>query len=101
MQATTAPLFFYARGFESVFAKNDFNILLKHCYWNHVIELFLDFEPRSTKVYLLFSVKQKKLNTFLEENLYTKQIHLSKSPMAAPVFFIKKKNSSLWLVQDY
>jgi len=101
MQATTAPLFLYARGFESVFAKNDFNILLKHCYWNHVIELFLDFEPRSTKVYLLFSVKQKKLNTFLEENLYTRQIHLSKSPMAAPVFFIKKKNSSLWLVQDY
>jgi len=101
MQATTTPLFLYTRGFESVFAKNDFNILLKHCYWNHVIELFLDFEPRSTKVYLLFSVKQKKLNTFLEENLYTKQIHLSKSPMAAPVFFIKKKNSSLWLVQDY
>ena len=101
MQATTTPLFLYTRGFESVFAKNDFNILLKHCYWNHVIELFLDFEPRSTKVYLLFSVKQKKLNTFLEENLYTRQIHLSKSPMAAPVFFIKKKNSSLWLVQDY
>jgi len=26
---------------------------------------------------------------------------LSKSPIAAPVFFIKKKDGLLWLVQDY
>jgi len=38
---------------------------------------------------------------FLEENLHTKHIQLSKSPIAALVFFIKKKDGSLWLVQDY
>jgi len=46
-------------------------------------------------------MEQKELDSFLEENLRTGQIHPSKSPMAAPVFFIKKKDGSLRLVQDY
>ena len=45
--------------------------------------------------------EQSELNIFLSENLHTRWICLSKSPMAVPVFFIKKKDSSLWLVQDY
>jgi len=49
----------------------------------------------------LSPVEQKELDFFLEENLHTRQIHPSKSPMAAPVFFIKKKDGSLRLVQDY
>ena len=54
-----------------------------------------------SKVYPLSLVEQKELDAFLEENLRTRRIRPSKSPMAAPVFFIKKKNGSLWLVQDY
>ena len=46
-------------------------------------------------------MEQKELDFFLEENLHTGRIHPSKSPMAAPVFFIKKKDGSLQLVQDY
>jgi len=46
-------------------------------------------------------VEQKELDSFLEENLHTGRIRPSKSPMAAPVFFIKKKDGSLRLVQDY
>jgi len=46
-------------------------------------------------------LEQEELNAFLEENLHTGQIRPSKSPIAAPVFFIKKKDSSLQLVQDY
>jgi len=46
-------------------------------------------------------VEQKELDSFLEENLCTGQICPSKSLMAAPVFFIKKKDGSLRLVQDY
>ena len=41
------------------------------------------------------------MDAFLKENLRTGQIRPSKSPIAAPVFFIKKKDSSLRLVQDY
>jgi len=89
------------RGFESVFAKEDFNILLEHRQWDHAIELVLGSEPRLSKVYPLSLVKQKELHSFLEENLCTGRIHPFKSPMVALVFFIKKKNGSLWLVQDY
>ena len=45
-------------------------------------------------------MEQKELDSFLEENLCTRQICPSKSPMAALVFFIKKKNGSLWLVSQ-
>jgi len=89
------------RGFESVFAKKDFDILPEHRQWDHAIELSLGLEPRLSKVYPLSPVEQKELDAFLEENLRTGRICPSKSPMAAPVFFIKKKDSSLRLVQDY
>jgi len=90
-----------AKGFKSVFAKEDFDILLEHRQWNHAIELIPGLEPKLSKVYSLFPVEQKELDSFLEENLHTSQICPSKSPMAAPVFFIKKKDSLLQLVQDY
>jgi len=91
----------YAKGFESVFAKEDFDILLEHRQWDHAIELIPGSEPKSSKVYPLSPVEQKELDSFLEENLRTGRIRPSKSPMAAPVFFIKKKDGSLQLVQDY
>jgi len=89
------------RGFESVFAKEDFDVLPEHRQWDHAIELILGSEPKSSKVYPLSLVEQKELNSFLEENLHTGRICPSKSPMAALVFFIKKKDGSLQLVQDY
>jgi len=89
------------RGFESVFAKEDFDILPEHRQWDHAIELIPGLEPKSSKVYPLSSVEQKELDAFLEKNLRTGRIRSSKSPMAAPVFFIKKKDGSLQLVQVY
>jgi hypothetical protein len=41
------------------------------------------------------------LNEFLEENLKSGRICLSKSPMVSAFFFIKKKDGSLRPVQDY
>jgi len=49
----------------------------------------------------LAPVKQKQLDDFLKENLKSLHICPSKLPMASPVFFIKKKDRSLHLVQDY
>ena len=46
-------------------------------------------------------LEQVELDAFLKENLRTRQIQPSKSPIAAPMFFIKKKDSSLRLVQNY
>jgi len=90
-----------AKRFKSVFVKEDFDILPEHRQWDHTIELVLGSEPKSSKVYPLSPVEQKELDSFLEENLRTGRIRPSKSPMAAPVFFIKKKDGSLRLVQDY
>ena len=53
------------------------------------------------KVLLLAPTEQKELDQFLKENLETGWIRLSKSLMASPVFFIKKKDGTLQLVQDY
>src|SRR5258708_4812449 len=49
----------------------------------------------------LSPTEQKELDTFLRENLANGRIRLSKSLIGAPVFFIKKKEGSLHLVQDY
>jgi transposase InsO family protein len=52
-------------------------------------------------VYPLSPSEQKELDAFLKENLESGRIRPSKSPMASPVFFIKKKDGALRLVQDY
>ena len=49
----------------------------------------------------MFLVEQKELDDFLKENLSSGRIHPSKSPMASPVFFLKKKDGKLRFVQDY
>lgn len=53
------------------------------------------------KVYPIAPNKQTELDEFLHENLASGRIRPSKSPMASPVFFIKKKDGTLHLVQDY
>ena len=84
-----------------MFAKKDFDILPEHRKWDHAIELIPRAEPKSSKVYPLSPLEQAELDAFLEENLCTGRIQPSKSSIAAPVFFIKKKDGLLCLVQDY
>ena len=100
-QAATTPLPTYVAEFQCVFAKEDFDILPEHRKWDHAIELISGAEPKSLKVYPLSLLEQTELDAFLEENLRTRRIRPSKSPIVAPVFFIKKKDGSLRLVQDY
>ncbi|KAG5727577.1 hypothetical protein E4T56_gene12357 [Termitomyces sp. T112] len=75
--------------------------LLEHKQWDHAIELLPNSTPSSCKVYPLAPKEQDKLNAFLQENLDSGCICPFKSPMASPVFFIKKKDGLLQLVQDY
>ena len=99
--AATTPLPTYVAEFQFVFTKEDFDILPEHCKWDYTIKLISKAEPKLSKVYSLSPLEQAELGAFLEENLYTRQIWPSKSPIAALVFFIKKKDGSFWLVQDY
>jgi Reverse transcriptase (RNA-dependent DNA polymerase) len=87
--------------FKDVFSKESFDELPPKKPWDHAIELKLGSEPHSTKVYPLAPNEQAQLDEFLTENLKSGRIRPSKSPMASPVFFIKKKDGSLRLVQDY
>src|SRR5882724_12482348 len=87
--------------FKDVFAKESFDELLDWKKWDHAIKLVPNAQMFITKVYPLAQVKQKQLDDFLQEKLKIRHICPSKSPMASLFFFIKKKDGSLCLVQDY
>lgn len=87
--------------FNDVFSKTSFDELPPRKPWDHAIELKPGSEAKFCKIYPMNPEEQKQLDEFLEENLRTGHIQPSKSPMASPVFFIKKKDGSLCLVQDY
>jgi len=69
--AAATPLPTYVMEFQSVFTKEDFDILPEHRKWDHAIKLIPGAEPKSSKVYPLSPLEQEKLDAFLEENLRT------------------------------
>jgi hypothetical protein len=87
--------------YADVFSETAFNSLPEHCKWDHAIELEREPSPRFCKVYLMTLTEQTEMDAFLEEALATGHIRQSKSPLGAPVFFIKKKDGKLRFVQDY
>ena len=66
-----------------------------------MIDLTPGSKPVDFKVYLINPAEQKALDDFLEENLRIGRIRSSKSPLASPFFFVKKKDGALRPVQDY
>ena len=69
--------------------------------WDHAIELIPNAKMTDCKIYPLNPTEQKQLDGFLKEQLETRRIKPSKSPMASPFFFVKKKDGKLQPVQDY
>jgi hypothetical protein len=95
------PIPDYVKIFGQVFLEEGFVKLPNRKPWDHAIELVPGAQPKGCKVYPILVTEQSELDRFLTENLETGHIRQSKSPMASPVFFIKKKDGSLRLVQDY
>src|SRR5258705_6571543 len=87
--------------FRDVFSKEAFDELPPQKAWDHAIDLTPGTELPCSWTFPLSPAEQKELDDFLWENLVNGHIHPSKSPMGAPVFFIKKKDGSLCLIQDY
>ena len=87
--------------FLSLFEKGAASRLPEHRPYDHAINLKPDFRPRDCKTYPLTPREEAALTEFLTENLAKGYIRPSKSPMASPVFFVNKKDSKLWFVQDY
>jgi hypothetical protein len=87
--------------YADVFSETTFDSLPERCKWDHAIELECEPSPGFRKVCLMTLTEQTEMDAFLEEALATGRIRQSKSPLGAPVFFIKKKDRKLRFVQDY
>jgi hypothetical protein len=87
--------------YADVFSDTAFDSLPEHRKWDHAIELECKPSPGFRKVYSITLTEQTEMDVFLEEALATGCIRRSKSPLRAPVFFIKKKDGKLCFVQDY
>jgi hypothetical protein len=95
----SVPSFYH--DYDFVFTKDSFDSLPDRRPWDHAIELIPDAEPVNCKIYPLAPTEQQELDDFLEEHLQSGRIRPSKSPMASPFFFVKKKDGRLRPVQDY
>ncbi len=84
-----------------MFEKETFDELPKRGPWDHTIKLIPRAKLVDCKIYPLNREEQEQLDAFLKDNLDTGRIRSSKSPMASPFFFIKKKDGKLRPVQDY
>jgi len=90
------------RQYSKVFSETESEQLPEHKPYDHLINLKLEtVETIQSKIYPMPMNKQEELNCFLEESLHKGYIVPSKSPIASPVFFVKKKDGQLCLVQDY
>ena len=88
--------------YADVFSEAESERLPSHKAYDHAIDLKLDTpETIRSKVYPMPMNEQDELDRFLEENVRKGYIVPSKSPIASPVFFVKKKDGRLRLVQDY
>jgi hypothetical protein len=65
------------------------------------IELQPDTSPPWGPIYPLSTPELEALRSYLDENLAKGYIRPSKSPAAAPIFFVKKKSGELRPVVDY
>ena len=61
--------------------------------YDHAIDLSETYKPQRSAPYSLSPAQQGALDDFLEENLAKGFIRPSKSPQAAPLFFVPKKNN--------
>jgi hypothetical protein len=84
--------------YADIFSKTAFDSLPERRKWDHAIELEREPSPGFRKVYPLTLTEQTEMDEFLEEALATGRIRQSKSPLGAPVFFIKKKDRKLRFV---
>ncbi len=92
----------WCRDFADLFEKKNFDKLPEPRTWDHAIELTPNANANlDCKVYPLNRNEQAELDKFLDENLSSGRIRPSKSPMASPFFFVKKKDGKLRTVQDY
>ena len=68
---------------------------------NHAIQLMDNWQPSYNLIYSLGPLELEMLKTYIENNLVSDFIKLSKSLARAPIFFDKKVDGNLRLFVDY
>ena len=92
----------YIQSFTYLFNKKKFKKLPERHEWDHKINLTEEASKElNAKAYTMILKEEEALNQWLDEQLKAGLIVESKSRYVAPCFYIPKKDSSLWLVQDY
>ena len=88
--------------FSDVFLEKKASILPEVTKLNqYAIELQEGQQPSYGPIYSLRPIELKTLKTYIEINLVNSFIWPSKSPVGAPIFFVRKPNGSLRLCVDY
>jgi hypothetical protein len=80
--------------YNNVFSKEALKRKPKFGLFDHTIDLKPGFELKPCKLYLLLPLEQVALDEWLEEHLKKGYICPSKSPMASPFFFVKRKTEA-------
>jgi hypothetical protein len=84
-----------------IFEKANADKLPPHNPSAHAILLTDGFKPPFGPLYSLSCPELEELKHWLDENSSKGFIYTSSSPTAAPILFVKKGDSLLWLVIDY
>ncbi|QRV99471.1 Retrotransposable element Tf2 protein [Ceratobasidium sp. AG-Ba] len=88
--------------FIDVFSEELFKKLPEHWSFNCNIDFAEGSDlPKPAKVYPLSPIESRTMKEFIDQELADGKIRPSKSPIASPCFFVKKKDESLRLVTDY
>jgi len=87
--------------YADVFSKSKAETLTPHHPYNLQINLEKDSYPLVGTIYSLSKFEQEALKEFINENLTNRFIRSTSSSHGAPVLFMKKKDSSLWLCIDF
>jgi hypothetical protein len=87
--------------FAHVFSKTASDRMPTSKPYDHPIDLEEGKAPSYSKVYPLSANERTAMDDWMDEQLAKGYIRPSKSPAAAPVFFVKKKDGTLRLVVNY
>ncbi|CUA73094.1 Transposon Ty3-G Gag-Pol polyprotein [Rhizoctonia solani] len=87
--------------FKDVFLEKDTTHLPPHRPYDLEIELIPGAKIKHGPIYSTGPKEDEELRKTLERQLEAGLIHPSKSPMASPIIFVKKKNGKLHLCVDY
>ncbi|QRW10290.1 Retrotransposable element Tf2 protein [Ceratobasidium sp. AG-Ba] len=88
--------------FIDVFSEELFKKLPEHRSFDCSIDFVEGSDlPKPAKVYPLSPIESRTIKEFIDQELADGKIRPSKSPIASPCFFVKRKDGSLRLVTDY